>query len=140
MYSFCQAANGAPPKSPEQNLHAGGLSIRSEWFENSRATVVYVTGNIDWTTAADLRFEILQRVAFDSPSQVIVDLEGVHRVDSSGVGTLVESWHKTNENGIRFALSGVSASLRRVLERIRLDTLFDIRNPFPDTQVLGSTR
>lgn len=132
-----------PSETPEQNLPANGLSIRREWLEDIRACVVYVTGNIDWTNAPDLRLAITQCLAFDSPSQLIIDLGGVDRVDSSGVGSLVESWRNTNKKGIHFALCGVTGSLRRVMERIRLDTIFEIR-PTPedalwDTQSLGIT-
>ena len=126
-YGSSQSANDRPIDAPEQNLHAGGLSIRTDWLDNVRAFVVYVTGNIDWTTAHDLRFEIAQCLAFDCPAQLVVDLAGVDRVDSSGVGSLVEGRQNANKKGVHFALCSVNASLRRVLERIRLDTIFEIR-------------
>ncbi len=143
MDNPCHAASGAVGQSSEQYLRNNRLSIRTDWLEGCRAYVLYVTGNIDWTTVHDLRPEIARCLASDSPSQLIVDLEGVDRVDSSGMGILLEGWQNANKNGIHFALSGINTSVRRVLERIRLDTIVEIR-PTPeeallDVQLLGNS-
>ena len=126
-YSASQSAGDMAGERPEQNLHANGLSIRTEWLEDTRTSVVYVTGKIDWNTSRDLRLEVTRCLALDHPEQLIVDLEGVDHVDSSGVGTLVETWRNANRNSVHLALCGVNASLRRVLERIGLDSIVDIR-------------
>jgi len=92
-----------------------------------RTSVVSVAGDIDWESSAVLHTAINQALTRNRLTQLVVDLKDVSRIDSSGLGTLVEGLREAKQRSVRFVLCGLENSLRRVLERTRLSTLFDIR-------------
>ena len=67
------------------------------------------------------------------PQRVILDLSGVRRIDSSGVGALMEISERTNRSGARLVLSGLEEAPQRLLERTGIIRLFEVReNHRPD--------
>jgi len=92
-----------------------------------RASVVSVAGDIDWTNSEDLHAAINQALTRDHLARLVVDLHGVNRIDSSGLGTLLDGLRVAQRKNVRFILCGLENSLRRVLERMRLSALFEIR-------------
>jgi anti-sigma B factor antagonist len=79
-----------------------------------------------------LREKINGLLAVDQPDRLILDLEGVTHIDSSGLGTLLAGMREANERQVRFTLSGLNISLRHTLERTRLYSLFEIRPTLQD--------
>jgi anti-anti-sigma factor len=67
------------------------------------------------------------------PQRVILDLSGVRRIDSSGVGALMEISECTNRSGARLVLSGLEEAPQRLLQRTGIIRLFEVReNHRPD--------
>ena len=60
------------------------------------------------------------------PQRVILDLSGVRRIDSSGVGALMEISERTNRSGARLVLSGLEEAPQRLLERTGIIRLFEV--------------
>ena len=60
------------------------------------------------------------------PQRVILDLSGVRRIDSSGVGALMEISECTNRSGARLVLSGLEEAPQRLLERTGIIRLFEV--------------
>jgi anti-anti-sigma factor len=60
------------------------------------------------------------------PQRVILDLSGVRRIDSSGVGALMEIWACTSRSGARLVLSGLEAAPQRLLGRTGIIRLFEV--------------
>jgi len=60
------------------------------------------------------------------PERVVLDLSGVRRIDSSGVGALMEIWECTNRSGARLGLSGLEEAPQRLLERTGIIRLFEV--------------
>lgn len=89
--------------------------------------IVHVEGDVDCTNSSELREEISELLTVDHPDRLILDLQGVTRIDSSGLGTLLAGLRDAKKHCVRFTLSGVSRSLRHTLERTRLYELFEIR-------------
>ncbi len=106
-------------------MPAGPLQMNCEIAER-RASVVSVAGAIDWTNSEELHAAINQALARDRLARLVVDLHGVTRIDSTGLGTLVDGLQESKHKRVRFVLCGLGNSLRRALERTRLSTLFDI--------------
>jgi len=110
-----------------------GLEIAVK--DEQKTTVIRVAGRIDIQSAPDLHatFKAIGRWP------VVVDLDQVSYMDSSGVGVLVSGMRTAREKGLRFTLAGVNGRVRDVLEITKLDELFEI---FPDTasaiQAVGS--
>ena len=96
-------------------------------FQQNAVTVIQVTGEINISTSPDFKkhFEKM-------PSQkIIIDLEKVNYVDSSGLATLVEVLKKTKSQGGSLALAAMSAKVKSLFEITKLDKLFNI---FPTQQ------
>jgi anti-sigma B factor antagonist len=92
-----------------------------------RASVVSVAGDIDWRNSGELHAAIHGALTGDPIARLVVDLHGVTRIDSSGLGTLLDGLRAAQHKDVRFILCGLENSLRRVLERMRLSALFEIR-------------
>jgi anti-sigma B factor antagonist len=60
------------------------------------------------------------------PQRVILDLSGVRRIDSSGVGALMEISEWANRSGARLVLSGLEEAPQRLLERTGIIRLFEV--------------
>jgi len=87
-------------------------------------TVVAFEGEIDLEVSPRARDLLLDCVG--RGHDLRVDLAGVTYIDSSGVASLVEAFQSARRRGTTFALAGVSAPVRRVLELGRLDRVFTI--------------
>jgi anti-anti-sigma factor len=61
-------------------------------------------------------------------SDIILDLSNVTLVDAHGLGVLLQLREQTVANGMHFELMNVNASLSRVFEITRLNTVFDINS------------
>jgi anti-anti-sigma factor len=92
-----------------------------------RASVVSVAGDIDYSNSGELHAAINEALTKAHLARLVVDLEGVAHIDSSGLGTLLDGLREAQHKNVRFVLCGLENSLRRVLERTRLSTLFEIR-------------
>ena len=86
--------------------------------------VVALQGEIDLYSSPRGRELILGCLEEGKPT--LVDLSAVSYIDSSGVASLVEGLQKARENGLAFALIGVSETALKVLQLARLDTVFSI--------------
>ncbi len=54
------------------------------------------------------------------PGPLILDLAGASRIDSSGVGALLEVSHHAEDAGVTMVITGLRKSLRRMFERMGL--------------------
>ena len=96
-------------------------------LKQNEVAIFLVSGEINISTSPDLKkhFEKM-------PSQkIIIDLEKVSYVDSSGLATLVEALKKSKVQGGQLALSGLSDKVKSLFEITKLDKLFAI---FPNQQ------
>ena len=59
---------------------------------------------------------------------IILDLSNVTLVDAHGLGVLLQLREYTLANGMHFELMNVNASLSRVFEITRLNTVFEINS------------
>ncbi len=101
--------------------------IHKETADHRPASVVCVTGDIDLTSSGQLQAEINDVLAEERPVRLILDLNGMAHIDSSGIGTLLEGWRNASQRHVPFLLCGLNEAARRTLERTRLTRLFDIR-------------
>ena len=119
-------------RNEEEPARRSRFRLDSEYVGAAKSSVMCVTGNIDWTTSSELRSEIDECLVLDHPAHLIVDLNQVIRVDSSGVGALVSSLREADKQHVQFTLCGVNPSLRRLLHRTCLDDVFEIRQNVSD--------
>jgi anti-sigma B factor antagonist len=88
--------------------------------EKDGVTIFQVNGEINISSSPELRKQFEQKPA----KKIVVDLEKVSYVDSSGLATLVEILKKTKMQGGSLILSGLSDKVRSLFEITKLDKLF----------------
>ena len=110
-----------------------GLAI----LDNHRSLEIRVLTDLTAANAAAIRNGILS--AWDDrgrPAPLILDLAGANRIDSSGIGALLEIGHRMEDAGVPLVLQGLRDGPRRLFARTGLEVMFRIAGP--DTQ-LGLT-
>lgn len=78
-------------------------------------TVVAVAGEVELHSAAQLRAALLQACEVEAPC-LVVDLSGVHFMDSSGIGVIVGALKRARERGGSLSLVGLQPRVRRIFE------------------------
>lgn len=82
--------------------------------------VATVAGDLDLTTAPRLREQVVQLVV-GGQARVVLDLQGVEFVDSTGLGVLVGLLKRTRSQGGDLRLVSTRSGLRKMLELTALD-------------------
>lgn len=89
---------------------------------DSQGSVLRLTGEIDLCCAPELRAE-LEAQAATRPAMLIVDLDGVTFIDSSGLSALIGCWRKMQEQGGKLAVVGAKGEVLEVFRLTHLDEL-----------------
>ncbi|MGY8753840.1 MAG: STAS domain-containing protein [Phycisphaerales bacterium] len=87
--------------------------------------VVTPNGDIDLSKSTELRAK-LQPLLSQQPEKLIVDLNAVPYMDSSGLATLIEALQITRQQGKTFVLCDLSEGVQSIIALSRLDAIFDI--------------
>lgn len=85
--------------------------------------LVGLEGDLDFHSSPLLRGE-LQTLAQRQPSRILVDLQKVSYIDSSGLATFVELFQKMKRYGGKLVLFNLAVGVRSVFEIAKLDTIF----------------
>jgi anti-sigma B factor antagonist len=93
---------------------------------NDRTTIFDLSGDIDFANSPEVRQSLLREIRESRVPRVVVNLSGVHYIDSSGVASLVEGLKASRDLGSRLILFGLSTAAREVLQLSRLLKVFEI--------------
>ncbi len=85
-------------------------------------SVIQVGGEINISSSPELR-KVFER---ETSKKIVVDLEKVSYVDSSGLATLVEMLKRTKSQGGSLGLAGMSDKVKSLFEITKLDKLFSL--------------
>jgi len=85
--------------------------------------VLEVQGEVDLYTSSQLRDAIL-RLAEEGENRIVIDLNNVSFMDSSGLGVLVAGLKRARERGGELALVFGEGSVQKVLGITGLDKVF----------------
>lgn len=98
-----------------------------EVLVENRDGAVFVTpiGDVDLSCSRELQ-EKLRSAMSPAPKRMIVNLEKVPYMDSSGVATLVEAMQIARKHSMRLVLCGMQDKVRSIFEIARLDRVFTI--------------
>ncbi|MBL1082373.1 STAS domain-containing protein [Streptomyces actinomycinicus] len=103
--------------------------------ETAAGPVLEVTGELDYTSAPELR-ELTATITLRPGLRLVLDLGGMEFCDSSGITALLAARSHAHAAGADIALAAVPAHTLRVLRMVGLDEVFTIH---PDREsVIGS--
>lgn len=87
--------------------------------------VVDVQGDIDLSRSVEFQ-QTLLRILDEKPSRMVINLEAVPYMDSSGVASLVKVLSRARRANTLLVLASLSPRVRNLLEITRLDSVFKI--------------
>ena len=89
-------------------------------MQQDGVVVIQVNGEINISTSPELK-KLFEK---DPAKKMVVDLEKVTYIDSSGLATLVEMLKKIRSQGGALGLSGMTDKVKSLFEITKLDKLF----------------
>jgi anti-sigma B factor antagonist len=93
---------------------------------SDQLTILDVSGDIDLANSPAMRKALLHELKELRTPRVVLNLQGVKYIDSSGVASLVEGLKASRDAGSRFILFGLSAGVREVMQLSKLVRIFEI--------------
>ena len=99
-----------------------------------------VHGEVDLATSPALR-DHLTKLIEDSPPAVVVDLDGVQFLDSTGLGVLVGAYKRAAELGVPLSLARPRRIVANALSLVRFDTVIPVHDTLKEAlaEVSGSS-
>ncbi len=94
--------------------------------QNTGGSIVLTpSGDVDLSCSRELQTH-LKRALESKPKALVVNLEKVPYMDSSGVATLVEAMQIARKQSTKLVLCGLQDKVRSIFEIARLDRVFTI--------------
>lgn len=87
-------------------------------------TVLRVEGVVKMGESAQFLAQTLEKLLAEAGGHVLVDLERINYIDSTGIGELVGYFGKFREKGRRLVLVQPAERIRKLLAVARLDDIF----------------
>jgi len=85
-----------------------------------------LAGDLDMSATFALE-PVLDRVLADNPRELVLDLESVPFVDSSGLGLLIATHERATRADVDMAITGAGPEIQRVIHVAGLDDLLPVR-------------
>jgi anti-sigma B factor antagonist len=104
-------------------MNPKGIEIQTR--QTPDMALVIPVGEVDMSSSTQLR-DILMGILRQKKETVIVSLEEVDYIDSSGLATLIEGFQKTVHYGGTFKLIINKPKIMDVFKLARLNRIFDI--------------
>ncbi len=101
------------------------MDLRLEVSERGDWSVIEVGGEIDVATAPRLREQLIALVN-DQRYRIVVGLEGVDFIDSTGLGVLISGLKRVRTHGGSFALVCTEPRILKVFEITGLLAVFNV--------------
>jgi len=98
--------------------------------------IVSFNGDIDLQFSGEVRTILLE--ALPKGRSMVIDLSGVHLIDSSGIASLLEAFQDARKKGKEFIIACVNDPVMRVFKLARLETVFDIAESVEQALTPGS--
>ncbi len=94
--------------------------------QSEEVVKVNVTGMV--SLSGETNVEPLEKLLGSAPydKQIILNLDGADRIDSSGIGWLVTCHKRSSEGGGQLVIHSVQPMVANVLKTVRLDKFFNM--------------
>lgn len=103
-----------------------------ETHTEDNCIIVSLSGDIDLEFSGDVRVLLLENLL--KARCLIVDMDGVSLIDSSGVASLLEAFQSARKKGKEFIIAAVRDEVMRVFKLARLETVFDLADSVEDAK------
>jgi anti-sigma B factor antagonist len=127
--------DGAPagtPRVPTKDLSGAGdgesfgtPGLHLDVRRADQEAIVHLSGELDLSSAPQLRELLVALLSEDGPRHLVVDLSDLVYLDSTGLSVLVTAHKRAGSSGTAFSLANPNASVRRLLGITALDQIFD---------------
>ena len=94
--------------------------------QEGSASVVTIQGKVNFEVTAQLRDVIRDTVTSQQPKLLVVNLEGVSFIDSSGLGLLVAARNSVDKSGGKLHLCSLPAPVKKTFDQTNLTNYFSI--------------
>ena len=101
------------------------VSLKIDTRVNGQVALLSIEGEVDMYSSPEARKAIMELVKQKIP-KLVVNLQGVSYMDSSGVATLIEGLQMCNKYNGTLMIAGLRDNVREVFELTRLDKIFQI--------------
>jgi anti-sigma B factor antagonist len=101
------------------------MDLRLEVSERGEWSIVEVGGEVDVATAPRLREQLIALVN-DQRYHLVVSLEGVDFIDSTGLGVLISGLKRVRTHGGRFSLVCTEPRILKVFDITGLLAVFNV--------------
>jgi anti-sigma B factor antagonist len=99
--------------------------MQIKFEEKDGVKVCVAEGDIDINTSPQVK-KMFEKVIKDKSDKVLINLQKVVYIDSSGLATLVEILKNVKSYGGKIKLTNLSNKVRSLFEITKLEKLFDI--------------
>ncbi len=99
------------------------MEIRKDTVEN--ATVLKLTGRLDASSSKTVK-ETVKDLLETGVCNMVLDMEGIDFIDSTGLGSLVAALRSVTNKGGEIKIAGLRERVRVIFELTRLHRIFDI--------------
>lgn len=99
--------------------------MRMELDRERNTAVVFLDNRLDASTAPEFK-NFVNDLIKKQYVRLVVDLSGVHFIDSSGLGVLVTVLRSVSQQGGDIKIAGLHAEVQALFTLTRLDKVFDI--------------
>jgi len=96
--------------------------------------ILEVEGDVDLYNVGELKQSVFKLLDSEDVESLIIDMNGVSYMDSSGVGALVAGQKKVKTQGGKFALLNIKEDVLNILKLATLDQFFTIYEGESDIQ------
>jgi anti-sigma B factor antagonist len=93
--------------------------------QDGATTTLWVRGELDALSSPELR-PVVDELVRSGRNDIIVDLSGLGRIDSSGVGVLVSLYKRIRAQQGEVRFMGVTSQPLVVFRLLRLDVVFNL--------------
>ncbi len=94
--------------------------------QEGSASVVSIQGKVNFEVTAQLRDVIRDTVTSHQPKLLVINLEGVSFIDSSGLGLLVAARNSVDKSGGKLHLCALPAAVKKTFDQTNLTNYFSI--------------
>jgi anti-anti-sigma factor len=98
------------------------IQVRPE----GKSAVISIKGKVNFEVTPQLREAIKETVASQQPNILVINLEGVSFIDSSGLGLLVAARNSVDKNNGNLHLCCIPAQVKKVFDQTNLTNYFSI--------------